>query len=266
MPTVFTDGSALTALTERLRAAGCVFAAEEARLLSGAATSEAELVDLVEQRLRGDPLEHLLGWAEFDGLRIALDAGVYVPRQRSQLIVTSAVDQVRTGSVVLDVCCGSGALGAALRQRVPGVELYAADLDERAVACARRNLPAGRVFLGDLFDPFPVRLEGRVDLILVNAPYVPTDALGLMPREARLYEPRAAHDGGPDGLDVQRRVAADARSWLRSGGVVIAETSESQADATARLLRQHGFSVRLRRSAELDATVAVGTLSVSGDA
>lgn len=254
---MFTDGAAVAELTGRLRAAGCVFAEEEAGLLLEAAGTEDGLSRLVERRLRGVPLEHLLGWAEFDGLRIAIEEGVFVPRRRSQLLVAEAVAHAHDGGVVVDLCCGSGALGAAVRHRVPPVEIYAADIDPRAVACARRNLPPERVFCGDLFDALPAPLQGAVDVFIVNAPYVPTEALGLMPREAQLYEPRHALDGGPDGLDLQRRVATGAAGWLQPGGVLIMETSAPQAAATRQLLLDEGFSVRLRRSVELEATIAV---------
>ena len=178
--------------------------------------------------MSGVPLEQVLGWAEFDGLRIAVAPGVFVPRRRSQLMISEALAHVRRGALVVDLCCGSGALGAALAHRVPDVDLYAADIDPGAVSCARRNVPAARVFLGDLYDALPVLLRGEIDMLLVNAPYVPSDAVALMPREARLFEPRHALDGGPDGLDLQRRVAVEAPEWLRSEGVLIMETSEAQ--------------------------------------
>ena len=109
--------------------------------------------------------------------------------------------------------------------------MHAADVDPAAVACARRNLPP--VYQGDLYAALPERLRGRVDLLVVNAPYVPTAAIATMPPEARDHEPRVALDGGADGLDVQRRVAADAPAWLRPGGALLIETGADQAPRTA---------------------------------
>ena len=250
-------------VVERLRAAGCVFAEEEANLLLEAADQSAdqsaELELLLQRRLSGVPLEQVLGWVEFAGLRILLDPGVFVPRRRSELLVVEAVARAGADAVVVDLCCGSGALGAAVANRRNDVRMYAADLDPIAVACARRNLPADRVFEGDLFDALPDGLRNRVDLLLVNAPYVPSAELAFLPREARDFEPPMALDGGPDGLDVYRRLAAQASQWLRFDGALVVETSRAQASAMRRIFEARGFSVVVRRHEELDATVAVAT-------
>jgi len=255
-----------------LRAAGCVFAEDEAQLLSSAASTSAELAALVGRRVAGEPLEHVLGWAEFCGLRIAVDPGVFVPRRRTEFLVGRAAALARQRAavmagepvVVVDLCCGSGALGAALAAAAgPAgpVELHAADIDPAAVGCARRNLePAGgRVYQGDLFGPLPAALRGRVDILLANVPYVPSEAVGLLPAEARLHEARAALDGGADGLDVLRRVAAGAASWLAPGGHMLSETSERQAPEATRILRGNGLRAQLASSDELDSTIVIGT-------
>jgi release factor glutamine methyltransferase len=201
----------------RLRAAGCVFAEDEARLLLDTARTPAELAGMVERRVAGLPLEHVLGWAEFAGRRVAVDPGVFVPRRRTELLVREAAARARPGAVVVDLCCGSGAVGVAVAAAVPGIELHAADVDPAAVRCARRNVTAfgGQVHEGDLDAPLPAALRGRVDVLVANAPYVPTGAVGLMPPEARLPEPRVALDGGADGLDVQRRACARPRTRPR---------------------------------------------------
>ena len=192
-------------LVERLRAAGCVFAEDEARVLLESASSAAELEAMTARRVEGEPLEYVVGWAEFCGLRIGVDATVFIPRPRTEFLVAVAVELTPPSAVVVDLCCGSGALGLALAASVPDIELLASDIDDAAVACARRNGVAA--VQGDLFDALPDRLRGRVDVLLANTPYVPTDELDLMPREARLYEAAVTLDGGSDGLDLQRRVA-----------------------------------------------------------
>lgn len=244
-----------------LRAAGCVFAEDEARLLVASAATPAELAALVERRVAGEPLEHVLGWAEFLGLRIAVDAGVFVPRRRTEFLAGQAIALAQVGAVVLDLCCGSGAVGAALAATVPGIELYAVDIDAAAVRCARRNLAesGARVYRGDLYAPLPATLRGRVDVLVANAPYVPTESIGLMPPEARLHEPRAALDGGPDGLDVLRRVAAAAPAWLAPAGHLLVETSERQAPATVEAVVAAGLVARVVAAPERGATVVVAT-------
>lgn len=251
----------LASVIAELRAAGCVFAEDEAALLIEAASSPAELRQLVDRRVSGIPLEHILGRVEFCGLRISVDAGVFVPRQRTAFLVQQAVALAAADAVVLDLCCGAGAIGAAIASRLPGIDLYATDIDPAAVASARRNIRSSRVFEGDLFDPVPVALWGRVDILVANTPYVPTDALGLMPPEARLYEARVALDGGADGLDVQRRVAEAAPRWLAPGGHLFVESSEEQAELTAQVFAANGFVPAIAHSEELYSTVVIGTLS-----
>ncbi|MER7506065.1 putative protein N(5)-glutamine methyltransferase [Nonomuraea pusilla] len=259
--------SATSALVARLRAAGCVFAEDEAELLIAAARTPDDLDAMVELRVAGRPLEHLVGWAEFLGLRVAVEPGVFVPRPRSEFLVEQAACLARTAAadgrapVVLDLCCGSGAMGLALLAALGTADLHAADLDPAAVRCARRNLTprGGHVYEGDLYEPLPAALRGRVDVLIASPPYVPSGSLGLLPPEARLHEPLVALDGGPDGLDVVRRVVAEAPGWLAPGGHLLVETSGRQAEATAAALAATGLAARVTRSDEFDATAVVGT-------
>jgi release factor glutamine methyltransferase len=299
----------------RLRAAGCVFAEDEARLITAAARSPQELDAMVDQRAAGLPLEQVLGWAEFCGLRIAVEPGVFVPRRRTEFLVQQAVllirgdsippdppgplirrdsippdppgplvrkdsippdppgplvrgDSVppetpgplgRPGVVVVDLCCGSGAIAAAVAAAVPDAEVYAVDLDPAAVRCARRNVP-GHVYQGDLYQPLPARLRGRVGILAANVPYVPTGEIGFLPPEARAHEPRVALDGGPDGLDVLRRVAAEAPDWLAPGGHLLIETSDRQVPLGAAAFAASGLTPRTATSTDLNAIVLIGTL------
>ena len=244
----------------RLRAAGCVFAEDEAALLVEAAGDRASLDALVARRVAGEPLEQVLGWAEFCGRRFVVEPGVFVPRRRTGLLVREAAALAGPGAVVLDLCCGTGAVGAAVAAAAAGpVELHAADVDPAAVRCARRN-GAGSVYEGDLYEPLPASLRGRVGVLVANAPYVPTAAIALMPPEARDHEARAALDGGADGLDVQRRVVAGAPAWLVPGGALLVETSDRQAPDTRAAVTAAGLAARVVTDDDLAATVVVGTL------
>jgi release factor glutamine methyltransferase len=259
------DPLAPSAIADRLRASGCVFAEDEARLLIAEAGTPVDLTAMVERRAAGLPLEQVLGWAEFCGLRIGVDPGVFVPRRRTEFLVARAVALAPARPVVLDLCCGTGAVAAALGAALDGAELYAADVDPAAVRCARRNLPAGRVHEGDLYAPLPAALHGRVDILAANVPYVPTDDIGLLPQEARVHEPLVALDGGADGLDVLRRVAAQAPRWLAPGGRLYVETSRRQAPPAALAFTREGLNVEVADSDEFGATVVIGTrMSASG--
>ena len=248
----------LTDVAATLRAAGCVFAEDEARLLVDSACSPVDLAARVARRVAGEPLEHVLGWAEFCGLRIAVAPGVFVPRRRTELLVRLAAPLLRPGDVVVELCCGAAAVTTALAAAVPGLALHAVDIEPAAVECGRRNLVDGQVYEGDLDAPLPASLQGRVAVLVANAPYVPTGAIALMPPEARDHEPRVALDGGTDGLDVQRRVAAVAPRWLAPGGSLLIETSEQQAPSTAAAVAAAGLVPRVERSDELDGTAVVG--------
>jgi len=265
------------AVVGRLRAAGCVFAEDEAELLLSNAATTAGLDAAIARRVAGEPLEYVLGWAEFAGRRFAVEPGVFVPRHRTEFLVDQAValardlDATRAGMpsvppiVVLDLCCGSGAIGAmvaaALSRDGADVELHATDIEPAAVRCARRNLAdaGGRVYQGDLFEPLPVTLHSRVRILAANVPYVPTDAIALMPPEAREHEARVTLDGGLDGLAVLRRVAAAAPRWLAPGGHLLVETSERQATDAAGIMSGHGLAARIATSEEAASTVVIGT-------
>jgi release factor glutamine methyltransferase len=255
------------AVVARLRGAGCVFAEEEAGVLVSAARTRAELDVLVARRAAGEPLEQVVGWAEFAGLRILVDPGVFVPRRRSEFLVSVAVGlagwRMDGGQmpVIVDLCCGTGALGLAVANGLSGwAGLYSADLDPAAVACARRNVePAGgHVYVGDLFGALPGGLRGRADILICNAPYVPTADVAFLPAEARDHEPLVALDGGLDGLAILRRAAADAPHWLAPGGVLLVETSDRQGEEMAAEMAEAGLSPSVHTDEDWAATVITG--------
>lgn len=291
-------------LVARLRAAGCVFAEDEAVLLTEAADGDpVRLEELAAARVRGLPLEHLVGWAELDGRRWRVAPGVFVPRRRSELLVREAAARaerdagarVRAGSpsravsaaagpdgtdggvLLVDLCCGCGALGGAVAARLLAaghdVEVHAADIDPAAVACAHDNLKAlsddgdathGRLTAhtsaGDLAQPLPAEVWGHVDVLVANAPYVPTHAIRTMPPEAREHEPHAALDGGDDGLRILRRVIDLAPTLLRPGGHLLVETGEGQVDAAVGHLAAAGLVPTVLSDDDLGATALAATL------
>ena len=244
----------MTELVARLRAAGCVFAEEEATLLVEAGGGE-----LVDRRCAGEPLEHLLGWVSFAGLRVAVGPGVFVPRRRTELMAREAV--ARQPRLFVELCCGAAAVTAAVEAALPDALTWAADLDPVAVGYAARNV-RGTTTAGDLDEALPRALLGRVDVIACNAPYVPTDELQHLPPEARDHEPRLALDGGPDGLDVIRRVARQAPVWLRPGGVLLVEMSDGQVAAGAAVFAREGLRPEVVRDQLCTVLVGVSTAGI----
>jgi release factor glutamine methyltransferase len=240
----------------RLRAAGCVFAEDEAALLIEAATDADSLERLVARRVAGEPLEYVLGWAAFAGLRVHVAAGVFVPRRRTELLLRLALGAARDPAppAMLELCCGVAPVATALKTRLPQASVTASDLDPDAVRIARANLEplGGTVLAGDLFGGLPT--GERYGVIVANAPYVPSAELRNMPREAREFEHPLALDGGEDGLALHRRIAAEAATWLAPGGTLLVETSRRQASADRTLFTAHGWRVELAHDDELDAT------------
>jgi release factor glutamine methyltransferase len=221
---------------------------------------------MLDRRVAGEPLEYIVGWTTFRGLRLAVDHGVFVPRPRTGHLVDEAASLVRCVSgpgrevVVVDLCCGVGAVGAALATEVPQVALHAVDVDPRAVACAQRNLAGvgGAVHQGDLFTALPRRLRRKVDVLVASPPYVPTAEIHLLPAEAREFEPGVALDGGDDGLAMVLRIARGAREWLAPRGCLALEVGESQVEPAADLLEDLGYAARAVVSQEYGSAVVTG--------
>jgi len=234
-------------VTRELAAAGCVSAAAEARWLVEEAADPPALRAMVARRVAGEPLQYVVGWAPFGRLKLLVGPGVFVPRPETEGLADRAATHLRAAgpeATAVDLCSGSGAIACFLAAEVPGARVVATELDPAALAWARPNTDRYGVELlaGDLDAPLPGELAGRVDVLCANVPYVPSGAIPTLPRDVRDHEPRLALDGGPDGLDVLRRVVAVAGRWLAPGGVLLCEIGEDQGEAAAALLAEAGLT------------------------
>jgi release factor glutamine methyltransferase len=241
------------ALVARLRAAGSVFAEEEAAIILGSASDEAVLERMLRRRESGEPLEHVVGRVRFGSLDLAIGPGVFVPRQRSLLLARAAVRDIRSRphAVLLEAYCGVAPIAATVAAAVPAVTVHVADHDPRALAYARRNVPdAAGAHLGDGLGALPGSLRARCSLIVAVPPYVPADALSLMPREAREREPGSSLSGGPDGLDHVRTVIAEAARWTTDDGRVLVELHRTQYRTAAAEARRAGWIAAGRRGSD----------------
>lgn len=256
------------ALVRRLRSAGCVFAEDEAAILWEAAAGETELEGMCARREAGEFLEHIVGAVDIAGHRLSVGPGVFVPRQRTAALIeaTVAAARRRRRPVVLEACCGVAPVAAVVARRLPGARLHAADADARALAHARRNLPAGAgVHLGDGLAALPDDLTGRIDVIAAVPPYVPAAELPLMPREAREHEDAAALVAGEDGLDHVHRLLHDAPDRLAAGGTLLIEMHRDQAPAAlARAEELGAYACRDVRIGQDGRTAVVQLESRSG--
>jgi release factor glutamine methyltransferase len=226
---------------DRLRAVGCVWAEEEFEVLSAEAQTAAGFEVMLARRLDGEPLEWVVGRTDFCGHRVPVHRGVFVPRRRTEFLAETAVGLLGPGDTVLDLACGAGAIALVLAATWLPRQVVAADLDAAAVANAAETLEGwpARALQSDLFEAFdPAQ---RFDLIVANLPYVPTDSIQYMPREAFAHEPRHALDGGPDGLDPLRRCAAGLPGRLQPGGWFLTEVSPRQVPVARSILAAVGL-------------------------
>jgi release factor glutamine methyltransferase len=207
----------------------------------------AEFDALVARRAGGEPVQHLVGSAGFRHLELAVGPGVFVPRPETELLAGWAITLIRPGTTVVDLCSGSGAIALAVANEVPGTRVYAVERSPAALAWLRRNAearaaagdPPIHVVEGDAADPAVLGgLDGTVDAVLCNPPYVPAGA--PVPADVADHDPPDAVFAGADGLAVIRPVIARAAALLRPGGVFGVEHDDSQGTAVPALLRAHG--------------------------
>jgi len=222
-----------------------------ARALAGAELPEAAAIAfwrLVGRRAAREPLQHLTGVAHFRSLSLRVGPGAFVPRPETEVVAQFAIDALAAVAapepIAVDLGTGSGAIAIALATEVPHARVYAVELSPDAFVWAKQNAMAARadnltLVHGDLADALP-ELDGAVDVVVSNPPYIPTGAIPRDP-EVRLHDPELALYGGEDGLDVVRALEATARRLLRPGGVLVIEHGELQGREIARLLADAGW-------------------------
>jgi release factor glutamine methyltransferase len=231
------DREAVTAL---LAEAGCIVPAEEANeLIEAAAGDRGVLAAIVARRTEGEPLAWLTGSLTFADVTLIVEPGVYVPRIQTEALARRAASLLPPAGVAVDLCTGAGAIAAVMAAARPGARVVATELDPTAARCARRNHV--EVFEGSLDEPLPAVLEQAVDVMTAVVPYVPTDALRLLPRDVQAFEPRLALDGGADGADLLAEVVRRAPRWLRRGGWLLLELGGDQAGPIGRWYEELGF-------------------------
>ncbi|MCZ0993376.1 peptide chain release factor N(5)-glutamine methyltransferase [Streptomyces noursei] len=194
---------------------------------------DARYWEAIARREAREPLQHITGRAFFRYLELAVGPGVFVPRPETESVVGWAIDAVRAMDVVepliVDLCTGSGAIALALAQEVPRSRVHAVELSEEALGYARKNVEGSRVVLhhGDALTALP-ELDGQVDLVISNPPYIPLTEWEYVAPEARDHDPELALFSGEDGLDTIRGIERTAHRLLRPGGVVVVEHADTQ--------------------------------------
>lgn len=217
----------------------------EARWIAEAATDEEAALDMARRRSLGEPLQYLLGTAAFRRIELEVGPGVFIPRPETELIAERAMELLPEGGTLVDLGTGSGAIALAIAHERPDATVFATEADPGALTWAIRNrdrvAPRVQMFEGDLFDGLPDELEGRIDVVVSNPPYVALERKDILPVDVRDHEPERALYGGHDGMLVTTRLVTDARSWLKPGGWIVVEMSEQQQESMTKLLERLGY-------------------------
>jgi len=216
---------------------------------------ESDFEDLLARRAAREPLQHLTGSAAFRHVELQVGPGVFVPRPETELLAGWAIERAGAtgaGAVVVDLCCGSGAIALSVADEVPGAKVHAIELDPAAHAWAERNLVGSGVVLrlGDMADAFP-ELDDTVDVVVCNPPYIPLEAWASVAPEARDHDPALALWSGEDGLDAIRVVESTAARLLRPGGCVGAEHADVQGESAAQVFLDSGRWTEVRDHRDL---------------
>lgn len=211
--------------------------------------------DLVERRAKGEPLQYIIGSQEFMGLTFKVTHDVLIPRQDTETMVEDAIEVINKGTLrgeayikqgnvkdVLDLCCGSGAIGISVAKFCPGTKVVCSDVSLDAVKVAESNAKACgcksvKFETGDLFEPFSGKIgKKKFDMIISNPPYIQTEVISTLQTEVKDFEPLIALDGGQDGLDFYRRIVEAAPMHLHKRGVLIMEIGYDQGEAVTEML------------------------------
>lgn len=201
---------------------------------------------LLGRRAKGEPVAYLIGIKEFMGLDFIVSSAVLIPRPETELLVERAVELLMGDdihSLVVDVGTGSGAIAVSLSKLIPDLQIHSVDISSAALEVAAQNAELHKVgqrvtfHLGNLLEPIPQDLNGKVGLITANLPYIPTQEINELMPDVRNYEPHLALDGGPDGLDLYRQLLPRAATLLQPGGHLLMEIGPGQGEATLALLQ-----------------------------
>ena len=208
------------------------------------AVSEEErdkFLALIARREKREPLQYITGEREFMGLNFETSPETLIPRQDTECLVEEAMKELHDGMEILDLCCGTGCILLSLLNYSNDCKGFGVDINEQAVALARKNAEnlgiEARFAVSDLFEA----VNGKYDLITSNPPYIPTQVIETLDPEVKSYEPMAALDGGEDGLTFYRIIIAEAKDYLKRGGMIFFEIGYDQGEAVSKLLTESGY-------------------------
>lgn len=195
----------------------------------------------LEQRAVHVPLQHLLGYQDFMGLRFQVNEYVLIPRQDTEILVEEAMRYLHDGMRILDLCTGSGCILLSLLHYSNDCEGVGVDISQEALQVAAQNAELLGIRADFLKSDLYEKVTGKFDLLVSNPPYIERAVIPTLMEEVREYDPYIALDGGEDGLDFYRRIIGGAQDYLKRGGQILIEIGSGQAEAVSELLREAGF-------------------------
>jgi len=220
-----------------------------------------EIIRIADARLTGRPLWYIIGDTDFCGYKIKVDERVLIPRPETEEMAMMAVATAEHGNSILDLCTGSGALAIAIYKRLEEsnrkVKMTAVDISADALEVAKENAAENEADILFIQSDLFTRIRGRFDIIVTNPPYIPTAEIDTLQREVKDYEPRLALDGGADGLDIYRRIAAEAPKYLNRGGTLIMEVGAGQAAEIVKMFRGNSYSMIIQDFNGIDRYVKI---------
>ena len=220
-----------------------------------------EIIRIADARLTGRPLWYIVGDTDFCGYKIKVDERVLIPRPETEEMAMMAVATAEHGNSILDLCTGSGALAIAIYKRLEEsnrkVKMTAVDISADALEVAKENAAENEADILFIQSDLFTRIRGRFDIIVTNPPYIPTAEIDTLQREVKDYEPRLALDGGADGLDIYRRIAAEAPKYLNRGGTLIMEVGAGQAAEIVKMFRGNSYSMIIQDFNGIDRYVKI---------
>ena len=216
--------------------------------------------ELLRERGKRIPLQHLTGEQEFMGLSFTVNERVLIPRQDTELLVEEALKRLRPGARVLDLCTGYGCIAISLKKIRPDLDVTASDLSGQALEIARENAKRLRADVDFVQSDLLEELSGAFDMILSNPPYIPTKTIDTLMEEVRFHDPKMALDGGADGLFFYRRIIAESKSHLTRGGWLIFEIGHDQGETVSHMMMEGSYTgVRVIKDLSGLDRVVVGT-------
>lgn len=204
-------------------------------------------LDMAKERANGKPLWYIVGDAEFYGYTLKVDSRVLIPRPETEELCEYALNHIKDGDKVLDLCTGSGAIAITIAKKRPQTAVFASDVSEGAISLASENASLNQANITFIQSDLFASIEQKFNVIISNPPYIPTEDIKGLDKEVKDYEPILALDGGVDGLDFYKKIADQSAEYLEENGLLFLEVGVNQAQEVAKLLEEKFTNIEIKK-------------------